>query len=535
MISSFVLRPVHTAALGISAVFMLSAMAHAAPTPPTASQLAPERTAGVPIVDGQIDRAIAQLDALADSVMKKSGIPGMSVAVVKDGKTVYAKGFGVRKIGEDARVDADTVFQLASLSKALGSTVVAHQVGEGIIRWKTPVVKHLPWFALDDPWVTQHVTIGDLFSHRSGLPDLAGEDLINLGYNKQEIIKSLRFLRLKPFRNSYSYSSMGLTAAAESVAAASGEDWATLSQNVLYGPLGMSSTSSRYADFAKRSDRAYAHIRGAHGFEAIYTPQTDSQAPAGGASSSANDMAKWMAMVLQYGRYQGRRIVAKDALLPAITPQTLTHRPTSASARSSFYGYGFNVGIQPSGRVMLSHSGALTEGVATTFELIPSAHVGIVVLSNASPVGAVEALAVEFTELVQLGTITRDWYSLYANAMAGMDTPFGELAGQHPPMQANTGSPPASYTGTYTNNYFGPITVKDHAGKLLLTIGPQNRKYTLQPWGKNRFVFPLSTQYEPPGSVSSADFTMSDTGKGKSLMIEFLNRNGQGTFVRRGN
>ncbi len=134
--------------------------------------------------------------------------------------------------------------------------------------------------------------------------------------------------------------------------------------------------------------------------------------------------------------------------------------------------------------------------------------------------------------LVQFGAMTRDWYSLYANAMAGMDAPFGELAGRHPPVRVNAALPLASYTGTYANNHFGPIFIEDRAGKLLLTIGPQSREYTLRHWDKNKFVFPISTQYEPPGSVSSADFTMDDTGTSKSLMIEFLNRNGQGTFAR---
>jgi len=144
---------------------------------PSLADTSPPRTAGVPIPDGQIDKAVASLDTIVSDVMKRSGIPGMAVVVVRDGKTVYAKGFGVRKIGENQPVDADTVFQIASLSKSLAASVVAHQVGAGIVKWDTPLVAHLPWFKLTDPWVTQHVTIADMFSHRSGLPGHAGDDL----------------------------------------------------------------------------------------------------------------------------------------------------------------------------------------------------------------------------------------------------------------------------------------------------------------------------------------------------------------------
>jgi CubicO group peptidase (beta-lactamase class C family) len=141
---------------------------------PSRADTSPSQTAGVPIPDGQIDKAIASLDAIASDVMKRSGIPGMSVAVVRDGRTIYARGFGVRKIGESQSVDANTVFQIASLSKSLAASVVAHQVGAGIVKWDTPLVAHLPWFKLVDPWVTQHVTVADMFSHRSGLPAHAG-------------------------------------------------------------------------------------------------------------------------------------------------------------------------------------------------------------------------------------------------------------------------------------------------------------------------------------------------------------------------
>ena len=189
----------------------------------------------------------------------------MAVAIVHGGKTVYAKGFGVKDTSKgdaaDNKVDADTVFQLASMSKSVGATVVAHEVTSNVVSWDTPVVSKLPWFALSDPYVTSHVTIADLYSHRSGLPDHAGDQLEDLDYDRRQTLERMRHLPLAPFRISYAYTNFGLTAAAEAVAAAAGKSWEDLSDEVLYHPLGMASTSSRFADFVARPNHAVNHVK----------------------------------------------------------------------------------------------------------------------------------------------------------------------------------------------------------------------------------------------------------------------------------
>jgi CubicO group peptidase (beta-lactamase class C family) len=237
---------------------------------------------GIAIPPGQIDQAIRKLNGLVAVIMRKTGIPGMAVAVVRGGKTVYAQGFGVRRAGAPGKVDADTVFQIASLSKPVGATVVAREVSRHVVAWDTPVVQHLPWFALQDEWVTQHVTIGDMYAHRSGLPDHAGDDLEDVGYDRRQVLERLRFLPLHAFRDEYAYTNFGVTAAAEAVAAAAGTDWATLSEDAIYKPLGMTSTSSRFADFEQRADRAVGHVKGGGAFVPKYQRQPDAQSPAGG-------------------------------------------------------------------------------------------------------------------------------------------------------------------------------------------------------------------------------------------------------------
>jgi len=193
------------------------ALADSPPNPIDPSVPPPQATANV-VPAAQIDAAIARLNDLAAEMLNKTHIPGLAISVARDGKTAYAAGFGVRRAGTTDAVDTDTVFQLASLSKSVGATVVAHQVAAGVVRWDMPIVRSLRWFALDDEWVTHHVTIADMYAHRSGLPDHAGDDLEDLGYNQAQILYRLRYARLHSFRDEYAYTNFGLTAAAEAVA-----------------------------------------------------------------------------------------------------------------------------------------------------------------------------------------------------------------------------------------------------------------------------------------------------------------------------
>lgn len=502
------------------------------PNPIDPSVSPPEATANV-VPPAQIDSAIAKLPDLAKDLLARTHIPGFAISVVRDGKTVYADGFGVRRVGTADAVNADTVFQIASLSKSVAATVVAHQVGLGIVAWDTPVHKYLPWLALTDPWITTHVTIGDMFAHRSGLPDHAGDELEDLGYDRDQVLRRLRFARLHAFRDEYAYTNFGLTAGADAVTAASHTDWATLSEQVLYVPLGMTSTSSRYADFMGRSNRASGHVLVNGKYEAKYQRQPDAQSPAGGVSSSANDMARWMAMVLQNGMFDGKRIIAADALLPAITAQIVSSPSHASAARAGFYGYGFNVGTLASGRVSLSHSGAFALGAATNFVMIPSLGVGITVLSNAAPIGAVEALGMDFADLVQFGVVTRDWLGAYGALMQPMSAPTGSLVGKSPPEHPALAGKPDSYAGTYTNDYFGEITVARRGGSLILLLGPKRTEYALSHWDGNVFTFEPSGENANAGSISKVTFTITAPGPADKVDVEFFDATGWGTFVRR--
>ena len=497
-----------------------SRQAGAPPAEPPALQPA------LPLPGNAVGDAVARLDGIAGELMRTSGIPGMAVAVIHAGKTLYAKGFGVRDVRTGEPVDADTVFQLASLSKPVAATVVAHQVGGGAIGWDTPVVDALPWFALSDPAVTRMVTVGDFFAHRSGLPDHAGDVLEDLGYDRRTVLERMRLLPLAPFRVSYAYTNFGVTAAAEAVAARAGRDWADLSEDVLYRPLGMATASSRFADFQARTNRAVGHVKVGDGYQPRYVRNPDAQSPAGGVSASVRDMSHWLAMMLADGSYNGATVVDPKALLPALTPQMVSSPPTEPAERSGFYGYGFNISTSPAGRVRFSHSGAFELGAATTVLIIPAADVAIVALTNAAPVGVPETLTAEFADLVEFGDVRQDWRTLYADAFAGMDKPFGEFAGKQPPTDPAPSQPLPRYTGVYANDYWGPATVAEKDGALTLALGPRPDVYPLKHWDGDTFTMSFVSENFPPRGVSAVRF------RGGQMTVEFLDADTMGTFTR---
>jgi len=483
----------------------------------------------MPLPENAVENAVDKLDGLVDDLMKKSGLPGMAVVVVHGGKAVYAKGFGVKDVrnGDDPanKIDPDTVFQLASLSKPLGATVVAHQVGLNAISWDTPIVEKLPWFALSDPAVTKMVTIGDMYSHRSGLPDHAGDLLDDLGYDRRYVLDHLRDYPLDPFRISYAYTNFGLTAGAESVAVSAGKSWEDLSQDVLYKPLGMTSTSSRFDEYMARPNRAVGHIHLGDKYEPDYVRDPQPQAPAGGVSSSINDMSRWLTMLLANGTYEGQQIVDPKALLPALTPQSVSDRASEPAMRSGFYGYGFNVGTTSGARQQLSHSGAFELGSGTNFLMLPSADVAIVVLTNATPSGVPETLTAEFADLVQFGEVREDWWTPYHQAFVNMEQPTGSLVGQQPPTNPQPAAPLASYVGEYANPFWGPARVTERDGGLELALGPK-LVVPLKHWDGNVFSVSFVTENSSPGSMSKATFD------GDTLKLEYWDEFGKGTFLR---
>ena len=267
------------------------------------------------VARADVDAALPKLESYIQEKMDAGAVPGLSVAIVFDDEVVYLKGFGVREVGKPEAVDPDTVFQIASLSKPVSSSVVAAIVSDGTITWDTRIADIDPSFQLFDAYPTAEVTIRDFFAHRSGLPGNAGNDLEALGYDRDTILDRLRLVQpWVSFRGGYAYSNFGLTEGGVAAAKAAGMSWEDAAEEKLFKPLGMTETTSRHADYLAAPNRAVLHVRYDGRWQALAKRMPDAQAPAGGINSTARDLAEWMRLELADGKYDGKQLIAAKAI-----------------------------------------------------------------------------------------------------------------------------------------------------------------------------------------------------------------------------
>ena len=480
-----------------------------------------------------LNEAIAKLDALARAAVAEGDAPGIAVAVVQDDRLVHAAGFGLRNVDEAAPVDADTVFQLASLSKPIASTVVAELVGEGQIAWTSRISDLDPVFQLADPWISREVTLADLFSHRSGLPDHAGDLLEDLGYDQAEVLHRMRWERpAGAFRVSYAYTNFGLTEAAEAAARPYGLSFEDAAASRLFRPLGMTSASYRFSEFIARADRARPHVRDHGRWTVGAQRQPDAEAPAGGASASVRDLAQWMRLQLADGVFAGRRLISRDALEQTRSPQIRTGT-NHITGGPTFYGLGWNVGYDDAGRLTLTHSGAFAMGASTAVYLVPAEHLGIVVLVNAAPEGVPESLTYAFIDEALRGVQSRDWSALFRKVFAD-PIALGVFPGadwSKGPASPRAPAPASGYIGTYANQYFGPARVRaSPAGGLVLELGPGLQAYPLTPFDGDSFTF--VTTGENAVGKTGVTFEIGPDRRAARLTIDYLDVQADGVFTR---
>jgi len=479
----------------------------------------------------QVARAIQELDGMAQKEIRES-VPGLAIAVIFQDKIEYAKGFGVRDVKTRAPVDANTVFQLASLSKPIGSTVVARLVGEDKITWDSRLSLLDPTFAMFDPWVTREITIRDMYAHRSGLPEHAGDLLEDLGFGREEILHRLRYQHpASSFRSDYAYTNFGLTEAGVAAAKAYGLAWEDASEEKLYKPLGMTSSSSRYTAFMARPNKALGHVLVEGKWVQKFKRDPDPESPAGGVSSSVNDLAQWMRLQLGNGKLNGKQIVAENALSETHHPQILTG--FSPNGLPSFYGLGWNVSYDNGGRLRLNHSGAFALGAATHVNLVPGEQLGIVVLTNAYPIGLAEGLGFTFIDTALYGKPTRDWLAVFKEIFSN-PAAMGVFKGFDYSKSPESRSPALkndSYLGIYRNDFFGEISIVEKGGGLAIIEGPEKKK-ALPMKHYDHDTFTYETEGENAVGASGIIFTIGPDGKASDVLVENLNVRGEGAFKR---
>jgi CubicO group peptidase (beta-lactamase class C family) len=481
----------------------------------------------------RITNALPRLEAMVDRIIAAKEVPGLSIAIIHDDEVVYRKGFGLREIGKPDMVGADTVFQIASLSKPVSSIVVAALVGEGGVSWDSRVADIDPAFRLAEAYPTSMVTIRDLFAHRSGLPGGAGDDLEEIGYGRDEILQRLRVLPpASSFRSAYAYSNFGLTAGAVAAVRSTGRSWEDVAEEKLYRPLGMTLTSSRHADFLARPDRAALHIRENGGWAAKVQRNPDPQSPAGGVSSTVGDLANWARLELGRGMFGGKRLIAADALDQTHEP-LMSRGLNPVTQAQSFYGLGWNVEFGQYG-LTWGHAGAFSAGARSLVTLYPRSSLGIVVLSNAFPTGVPEGVSDSFADMVFDGDVKTDWVTAWNKAYAGLFGPAIEAAKTTyatPPTPPSPSLAPEAYEGHYANSYVGEAIVKREGGGLVLKVGPGEGQTTaLHHFDRDLYLtYPDADIPEMPSAVR---FSIGPYGRATAVTIDSLDGNGLGTLQR---
>lgn len=478
--------------------------------------------------------ALPKLEALAQQAVDTGKVPGLALAIVFEDEVVYLNGFGVREAGKPDKVDADTVFQLASFSKPIASTVVAAIVSKGAVTWDTCISDVDPGVRLRQAYPSDQVTIRDLFAHRSGLPGNAGNDLEAIGFERDEILRRLRFVEpATSLRSGYSYSNFGITEGAVAAAKAYGKPWEDAAQELLYGPLGMNSTSSRHSDLLKRSNRAALHIPIDGKWVAKLKREPDAQSPAGGVSSNARDLAQWLRLELGLGKLGDKQIIDRTAIEQTHLPLIIRGN-NAITGQPGFYGLGWNVDYGRHGLVW-DHAGAFSVGARTQISILPGERLGVVALSNGFPSGVPEAMTDSFYDWVLDGELSRDWMATWngvfdkafgPDAIAAMAGPLGKPpASPAPPLQAS------AYAGTYANDYIGSAVIEEERGGLMMRLGPKGQ--TMFPLTHfNRDLFTYISAAESPLLPSAATFVVGPEGNATSLLLDDFSYAGQGLLKR---
>jgi CubicO group peptidase (beta-lactamase class C family) len=308
-----------------------------------------------------VTSALAQLDAYIRPALEKTKVPGLAVAVIYNDQVIFLRGYGIRKVGESAQVDADTVFEIASVSKPIASTILASLVGEGKISWDDHIAKLDAGFQLSSPETTRQITIRDFLSHRSGLATESGDLLEDLGYSRPSILYRMRYLPLPgEFRKTYAYSNFGYTAGAIAAATKIGRPWETIADEQLYSRLGMTSTSSRFSDYENRNNKSALHIFINGEPVNRFVREADAESPAGGVSSSARDLAEWVRLQLNGGNWNSKQLIDANALAETHKAQICRAAGDPATPNDcpggKYYGLGWDVETDAQGHARLRSS-----------------------------------------------------------------------------------------------------------------------------------------------------------------------------------
>jgi CubicO group peptidase (beta-lactamase class C family) len=472
----------HAAAIVLACALRAGAMAAQAPGPGAAADPA------------------AALDAYAAKAVRDWQVPGLAISVVKDGRVVFARGYGVRELGRPAPADTQTLFAIGSTTKAMTAAALGMLVDEGKVRWDDPVTRYVPAFQTGDPYVTREMTVRDLLTHRGGLGN-ADYLWYESDIRSDEVRRRLRFLRpAYSFRAGFIYQNVMYAVAGDVVEAASGMPWEQFVRRRIFEPLAMSRTAATLREAQARDNVAAPHDRVDGTIRPIRNASVDPVAPAGSIWSSVADMAKWMRFMLDTARTaDGRQLLKPGTWAELLKPQTIVtpqgFYPTARLTRPHWTTYALGwFQHDYNGRAVSFHTGSI-DGMIAIIGLIPDERLGVFVLANLDHAEVRHALMYSVFDLWArdregraASGEARDWSAellqLYGSLQAQGDSgrmrqEARRVAGTRPTLALER------YAGTYADSLYGTATVTLERGQLVLRRGA--RSAALEHWHYDTF------------------------------------------------
>ncbi|HEX5072973.1 MAG TPA: serine hydrolase [Gemmatimonadaceae bacterium] len=493
-----------------------------------AAVLASAGTAGAARGQKPAAADLRSFDAYAAKAMKDWKVPGMAIAIVRNDSVVFAKGYGVRKVGDPTPVDPHTVFAIGSSTKAFTSATVAMLVDDGKMKWDAPLTTYLPGFQMYDPYAARELTVRDALSHRSGL---ARGDFMwyAADYSRDEVLRRVRYLEPSwSFRSNFGYQNIMYLAAGQAAAAATGRDWDTLIRERIFAPLGMreSSTSVRALASLPNVAQPYAEIDGA--VTLVPYANIDNIGPAGSINSTVLDMAQWLRLQLGDGKYAGKQLVSSANLAETHTAQTVMKYELPWSlyfpeAHLMSYGMGWFLNDYK-GHIVVHHGGNI-DGMSALVAMLPDEKIGAVILTNmtGSLLPFVMAHRIFDDQLKLPPTDFSGRMRLRIDSLEALERAAAakgnaaRVPDTHPTLALD------KYAGTYTDSLYGDMVVRFDGGKLLLSYGGESEA-ELEHWHYDTFRVVWKNRLLGKPMVT---FVVDGTPKVASMNLENI-----GEFVR---
>ena len=473
--------------------------------------------------------ALKGLDSYLEEVRKSYNVPGMGVALVKDGKTIYEKGFGVKSVESADRVDANSLFAIASNSKAYTATMLAMLVEEGKLNWTDRVQQHLPWFELYDPYVSAEMTIEDLLCHRSGLATFSG-DLIWYGskYTAEEVVRRAKHLEpVFGFRAGYGYQNIMFIAAGLVLEEITGKSWSENCRERILKPLGMNSTLCSITEFNEKTNLTTPHNTVEGKNVTTEWVNWDNVAAAGGLISSVHDEAEWLKFNLNKG------IVGKDTLMKSSSLKTLwelhNNQPQGEWSRNFYsgralqgYGLGWQVMVYKGKRVI--HHGGGYDGMISHSFFLPEDGIGGVVLTN-NITSLSYFLCYELIDRMIAQQEKEDWPSKVLPLIKGSEEGDAAAKKEFEAARVKDTKPSlglSDYAGTYRDKMYGDLILTVNGEKLDFQFEPTPIfKGSLSHWHYDTFLLRWGSQMMLP--EGTAQFVLNPKGLVEELKIDVPN------------